>query len=505
MAAVYAVRLGGIGGFGKLLAMKVLLPHLEGPDIVTMFLDEARIAAQIHHPNVAQLFELGEHEGTPFMVMELLRGRSLAQLADRAYQSGRPLEPALVLRILADAARGLHAAHEARGEDGQPLHVVHRDVSPQNVHVGYDGIVRVVDFGIARARGRMTQTDSGTVKGKLRYLAPEQLSRTAPVDRRVDLWALGVMAWELLAVERLFRDDDEATSVYNVLHKEVPPLRERVPDLAPEVDALVSACLSRNVAARPATAEEVARVLDAAARALDGTEERVRARMEGLFAEERAQSELDLARAVQQLESPKESPPAKREPAAVPAPRPARRSAILLGAAALLVVVAVLTITLVLSLGEPDAMSLPTVSTEPVPSVPVPSVPAPAPAGRRVRLVLGEGARAVHVGGQRHERRELTVPTRPGQTTLAVELEGTDGSRRTLELDITQAEHVLTVAPSPREPSPQEPSPEEPSPQPNAEATSRPVARRRPREEPPAASTPTTSTPTQRGLLGNPY
>jgi serine/threonine protein kinase len=303
MAAVYAVRLRGIGGFGKILAMKVLLPHLKSRELVDMFLDEARIAAQIQHPNVAQLFELGEHEGTPFMVMELLRGRSYAGVIDRARERQIELPRALHLRVLADAARGLHAAHEARDEEGKPLAVVHRDVSPQNIHVGYDGHVKVVDFGIARARGRITQTESGTVKGKLRYLAPEQLDRSSPMDRRIDVWALGVILWEVFTHELLFRADDEATTIYNVLNKEVPRLSSRVADVPPEIDALCAACLSRDGTKRPENAEVVARALDTAARAMGGDESMLREHLATLFAEERDRSELQLSRAVQELES----------------------------------------------------------------------------------------------------------------------------------------------------------------------------------------------------------
>ncbi len=191
MGSVYAVRRRTRSGFDKLLAMKVLHPQLAGERrFVDMFLDEARIAARIEHPNVVTTLDVIDQDGQPLIVMELLRGRSLAALLKK--DPGAPRH--LLYAILAGAAEGLAAAHDATSADGQPLHVVHRDVSPHNIHVGYDGQVKLIDFGVAAARGRLTSTRTGELKGKLAYLAPEQIMQ-GTLDRRTDLFALGIVAW----------------------------------------------------------------------------------------------------------------------------------------------------------------------------------------------------------------------------------------------------------------------------------------------------------------------
>ncbi len=292
MSAVYVARLPSLAGVEKLFALKVPLPHCQNDEgSLAMFLDEARIAVRIEHPNVAQIYELGEQNGQPFIVMELVSGQSLSALTRRARAKIGALDHGTYFRILADAARGLHAAHEATGSDGEPLLVVHRDISPQNLHVGYDGRVKIVDFGIARARGRITKTESGTIKGKYRYLAPEQVSSGA-IDRRTDIWALGVMLWEFCAERALFRADDEAATLWNVIHKEVPALSTIWREVPPELDRIVASCLERDKNRRPATALELAEVLEPLAAKTSTT--KVAAVMEMLFADDRAASQERL-------------------------------------------------------------------------------------------------------------------------------------------------------------------------------------------------------------------
>lgn len=289
MAAVYAVG-RSTGHFDKLLAMKVMLPHLVGEkQFVDMFVDEARIAAHVQHPNVVQVFDVGQHKDTPFMVMEYLRGQSLSAVRRRVQlTAGESLE------ILARAAEGLHAAHETRDRTGAPLGVVHRDVSPQNIHVGYDGSVKVVDFGIAAAQGRITQTRTGEVKGKLSYAAPEQLRSGRVVDRRLDIWALGVIAWEMLAGQRLFKGESDVDTMYNVLNK-TPARLSGVPA---EVAEIVASCLQRNVDLRPANASEVAQVFHAAAVRLGADPSQLATQVETAFAKERAVEEERIASAL---------------------------------------------------------------------------------------------------------------------------------------------------------------------------------------------------------------
>jgi serine/threonine protein kinase len=263
MAEVFLVRRSGLGGFERRLAMKVMHPHLAGDSsFVNMFLDEARIASCVDHPNVVKVLDVGSHDGLPWLVMEWLDGKSLADVLTHPTR----LSIGLRANVLAEVAAGLHAAHEARGPDGQPLGVVHRDVSPQNVHVGYDGVVKLVDFGIAAARGRLTRTETGQVKGKVGYLAPEQLLYPSEsVDRRVDVWAFGVMAWETLAVRRLFGGTDPGSKMYQIIHAPVPTLAEVAPDVPDEIATLVMKCLERDPERRPATMGEIARTLKSAA------------------------------------------------------------------------------------------------------------------------------------------------------------------------------------------------------------------------------------------------
>ena len=195
MASVYLARVRGPAGFNKWLAIKRIHPHLaKDPRFVEMFLDEARIAAAVHHPNVAHVFDLGDDAGERFLAMEYLHGEHLGTVAVRAVRERGRLEPELAARIIASAADGLHHAHEARDAEGRHLGLVHRDVSPQNIFVTYDGSVKLTDFGIAKAAGRLTHTQTGGTKGKVSYMAPEQALGHA-VDRRTDVWALGVVLW----------------------------------------------------------------------------------------------------------------------------------------------------------------------------------------------------------------------------------------------------------------------------------------------------------------------
>jgi eukaryotic-like serine/threonine-protein kinase len=306
MAAVYAVRRKGLEGFDKLLAMKVLLPHLAAERrFVDMFLDEARVAARLQHANLAQVFDSGLHRGLPYLVMEFLHGKSLAQCQLRAAECGRRLSEPFILSVLGAAATGLHAAHETRGDTGQWLGIVHRDVSPQNLHVGYDGQVKVVDFGISLAAGRLSITRTGEVKGKLCYVAPEQLDERAPIDRRADVWALGVVAWEAFAGQRLFARDSDSRTLFSVLSEPVPSLAERAPTLAPSLVELITRCLSRDPSGRPPTAEAVAQVLLASAPAVPGPS--IAQETEALFGLDRANELAQLGpspRSVRGLATP---------------------------------------------------------------------------------------------------------------------------------------------------------------------------------------------------------
>ncbi len=205
MGAVYLARLGGAGGFQRLYAIKLLHEHLaKNEDFVSMFLDEARLAARIHHPNVVPIVEIGTTDARYYLVMEYIEGDTAWHLFNRGAKQNKPVSVRIALRIALDALMGLQAAHDLHDDEGHPLELVHRDVSPHNLMVGLDGVTRITDFGIARAATRLAVTQSGQLKGKLAYMAPEQ-ARSETVDRRADVFALGICLCEMLAQKRLFK------------------------------------------------------------------------------------------------------------------------------------------------------------------------------------------------------------------------------------------------------------------------------------------------------------
>lgn len=223
MASLYLARRRGAAGFRKLVAIKVVHPHLaEEPRFVEMFLDEAHLAARIAHPNVVHTEELLEEGGTYVMVMEYVHGTSLSGLLTRLAKEGRRLTPDIAAWIAAQIADGLHAAHELRDDHGDVLNVVHRDVSPQNVLLSWDGHVKVIDFGVAKSRSASQRTAVGVLRGKLAYMSPEQ-AYAQLVDRRTDVYALGIVLWEMLTSRRLFRGNSEIELLQTVRLPNIPP------------------------------------------------------------------------------------------------------------------------------------------------------------------------------------------------------------------------------------------------------------------------------------------
>jgi len=213
MATVHLARALGAGGFERLFAVKTMHAHIaKDPEAVSMFLDEARLAARIRHPNVVATIDVLEAESGLAIVMEYIEGPSLTMMSKALSKKERTLPVDISLRIQLDALAGLDAAHDLTDVDEQPLNLVHRDVSPQNLLVGVDGITRITDFGVARAEARLQSTRSSQLKGKLAYMAPEQIGGV-PVDRRCDVYAAGVVFWEILTGRRLFRADNEAALV----------------------------------------------------------------------------------------------------------------------------------------------------------------------------------------------------------------------------------------------------------------------------------------------------
>ena len=267
MGEVYLAQMRGPASVERWVALKVLKPEIAKKEkFVTMFLDEARIASRLSHPNLCAVVDFGQSDGRYFLALEYLHGETLSKVVRRVHTEaasvpGAKVPAELLARVVVDAARGLQAAHDARGPDGKPLHVVHRDVSPQNVFVLYDGIAKVMDFGIASAQGRESHTVTGEVKGKFAYMSPEQLSGKL-VDRRTDVFALGVVLWETIVGRRLFRAESEGETVLNVMSKDVPVPSQLGRGIPAALDRIVLRALDRDPDRRYPTAAAMADDLD---------------------------------------------------------------------------------------------------------------------------------------------------------------------------------------------------------------------------------------------------
>lgn len=267
MASVHLGRLMGPVGFARTVAIKRLHSHLaRDPQFVSMFLDEARLAARIHHPNVVLTLDVVALEGEVFLVLEYIQGQALGKLTRAAATAQQTIPLGVALNILTGMLNGLHAAHEATGERGEPLGIVHRDVSPQNVLVGVDGVSRVLDFGVAKAANRVHEsTGEGRLKGKLAYMAPEQVS-SGKIDRRTDVFAAAIVAWEVLTGRRLFAADEPAHIVANVVNKQIVPPSELVTTLPKALDTIVMKGLARDPTERWESADEMATALESVAK-----------------------------------------------------------------------------------------------------------------------------------------------------------------------------------------------------------------------------------------------
>jgi serine/threonine protein kinase len=261
MASVHLGRLLGPVGFARTVAIKRMHPQFaEDPEFVSMFLDEARLAARIRHPNVVPTLDVVSLDGELVLVMEFVQGESLARLIRASGLRSERIPPPIVAAIMVGVLQGLHAAHEATSDQGEPLGIVHRDVSPHNVLVGIDGVARVLDFGVAKAAGRAQTTREGQLKGKLAYMAPEQVRGS--VTRVTDVYAASVVLWEALTGKRLFHGDNEAQVLDRLLRGNDVPPSAHVPGLPPALDAVTMRGLDVDPARRFPTAREMARALE---------------------------------------------------------------------------------------------------------------------------------------------------------------------------------------------------------------------------------------------------
>lgn len=260
MATLHLGRLMGPEGFSRTVAIKQLHPqYAHDPKFVAMFLDEARLASRVHHPNVVSPLDVISHPPDLFMVMDYVHGEALSRLLKR--QAGEPVPPRIAAAIVGQVLLGLHAAHEATGESGEPLELVHRDVTPHNIMVTKDGVAKVVDFGIAKAKARSAQTERGMLKGKLGYMSPEQINQEA-VDRRVDVFAIGVVLWEMLTGQRLFDGDNPGDVLQKLMERPIPPPNRIVPSLPADLNEVVMSALARSTDERFSNARAMAQALD---------------------------------------------------------------------------------------------------------------------------------------------------------------------------------------------------------------------------------------------------
>jgi eukaryotic-like serine/threonine-protein kinase len=304
MAEVYLALSGELSGYRTLVVVKRILPHLaSNTDFIRMFLDEARIAALLDHPNVVRIIEVGHDGDEYFLVMELVQGKSLAGMVRKAAKEMNPLTPALSAYIVAQAANGLGYAHDLVDSDGRALGVVHRDVSPQNILVSFEGAVKMIDFGIARALGRVSQTNPGGLKGKIEYMSPEQAS-SEEVDRRADVFALGVVLWESITGRHLFRRDTELATMRAIVDEPIPPPSDVTP-VAPQLEQIVVRALQKRREDRFQTAQEMALALERYAFASEGFSPlQLATYMKGLFDAEFVQWKKTVSSALEMEAKP---------------------------------------------------------------------------------------------------------------------------------------------------------------------------------------------------------
>lgn len=303
MASIHLARIAGPAGFEKPVALKIIHDHLaQDPQFVEMFLAEARIAATLNHPNIVQIYELGEAEGTYFIAMEYLAGENLADIIRRQTKTPKKvIDLRLGCQIILEACEGLHHAHETSDMEGRHLELVHRDISPQNLFVTYGGSVKLMDFGIARAAGLAAATRPGSLKGKFSYMSPEQ-ARGKDINRRTDIFAMGIVLWELTTGRRLFKGANDFDTLARISKAEITPLDRFRPDVPPSLIAVAAKALARSPDERYQTAiemhDELSEVAAALGKPVKGRE--LAKHMAAWFEKERAEKKALLSRAAKE-------------------------------------------------------------------------------------------------------------------------------------------------------------------------------------------------------------
>ncbi len=468
MAEIVLGKVLGPSGFERPVVIKRILPSLATQEtFVEMFLDEARVVARLQHPNVVHVHELGDEGGELFLVMEYLEGESAVSLMRRSIRDGVPLDRTAAAYIVMQACAGLHAAHELKGDDGQPLHVVHRDVSPSNVFVTYAGGVKLIDFGVAKFEERNAETEAGQMKGKFAYMSPEQCLGRA-VDRRSDVFSLGVVLFELTTGKRLFARTTSLLSMKAITEDRIPLPSEVVKGDYPAcLDRIVKKALSREPADRYATAAAMRADLAEALREMDAPalmEERLATLMRERFPE-RLEEKRELLRRVQagseitrmpevEVDGSVEVPDADRgTPIGVlPAEGERRRSPVPIYAAVAVIALAVgvgLTVALVTSGTDPA----PPVPDTAAPAAPVevdeaaPPEPAPPPATPTrvsVSVTSTPAGAAVLLDGEERGVTPIDLSLPRGDAVRRLEIRREGFATRTLEV-VPETDRTLSV------------------------------------------------------------
>ena len=288
MAELFLARTVGPESFEKLVVLKKILPKFaDNPKFVRLFLDEARLAAALDHPHIAHVYDLGKVETSYFFTMEYVHGQDLHATVKRVARLGRRIPIGHAVQLAHAVASALHYAHERRASDGSLLGIVHRDVSPSNVLIAYDGAIKLVDFGVAKAATSTVKTRTGTLKGKISYMSPEQ-AKGSPIDRRSDIFALGTVLWELVTSHRLFKAENDLATIQRIINSETQPPTELREDCPPELETIILKALAVDVNERYSTAEELQLDLEELAREHKLVQSTValRAYMHELFADE---------------------------------------------------------------------------------------------------------------------------------------------------------------------------------------------------------------------------
>ncbi len=290
MAELFLARSVGPEGFEKLVVLKKILPHLaDNEKFVQLFLGEARLAASLDHPNIVHVYDLGTVDGNYFLTMEHVHGRDLRNVLHRCVRAELALPIQHAVHVARDIAAALHYAHERRGSDGGSLGIVHRDVSPANVMLSFEGAVKLLDFGVAKAATSSSRTRTGALKGKVAYMSPEQ-ARGEQIDRRSDIFAAGIVLWEMVTTKRLFKTDNDLATIQKIIHEPVPAPSTVRTDCPAELDRIIVRALAKDGAARYQTAQELQLDLEELAREtkLHQSSVALAAQMTALFADELA-------------------------------------------------------------------------------------------------------------------------------------------------------------------------------------------------------------------------